>query len=462
MEKAVLRISILQDKISSQNELERLLEKRSKKTNEISISESLEGSIDLKILSNKGFKKINHVMFSPGRLTHISNFPDGITHFVCEDNLLENVDHLPDTIVELNVSHNLLKSIDLSRFQKLKVLHVEHNDIRELNGLPESLEELHCSYNQIEKLDLKNTPALRVLKCQGNIKLVLSNMPDTIVESQLPENITIDHFENSRKQPSKSYDEYVKQYYQIKSKYETKLKEIQSSQINKKRKKMRKPNCVGCGKPVGMIFSRKDDKFTAICGNNPPCDWKIIIHRGYFSEQNDTLETFMRDMDELKQRIICHKLNTVFEYISEDQSAKLFEKEIELFNATSKQVTELLDIYNSKYHNIDKEEKINQKRKKIQELLLSVKEALNNRDVEQAVKIQYENVAPLAKSIQHESYEVNHIESYALEKGIMREVETDDEPGKMHFLVQSQIVKEKIDENLTEPVSVEHFGKKKM
>ena len=170
---------------------------------------------------------------------------------------------------------------------------------------------------------------------------------------------------------------------------------------------------------------------------------------------------FLEEIEEMKEKFIRHKLDTVFEYIAEKDSARLFEKELKLYQSTSEQVNQLLDIYNDKYFNEQKHETIQQKQIQIQEKLLLVKEALANHDIEQAVRIQHEDIAPLAKAIQRDSYEITKIVSVAKEKGLIVEQETSDSVELTHYLVQQEISMEKLDANLGENPSVEQFGTKK-
>ena len=473
MDKVTERIQVLQENNTAQTSFESLLQSKQKKNNEISIATPLSGNIDLKRLASLGFSKIRHILFSSGQITHIDNYPDGITHFTCSDNLLQNVDQLPDTIEVLDVTHNLISSIDLSRMTRLKVLRISHNELDTLEGLPESLEELYCNYNKIQKLQLKNTPNLRVLHCEANHSLQIEHLPDTVVDIKLPETVIMNHYQHNHGNASgkgqivhKEYDQYVKEYYKIKSKYETELKKIRSNQnktANKtaNKNKPRYPKCIGCGKPVGMIFSRKDEKLTAICGHSQPCDWKIVIHRGFFQDHMTMLYSFIDELESIKQNIIQHKLNTVFEYIAEKDSARLFEKEMKMFQSSSEITQRLLDTFNEKYFSETKSHAIRDKQRSVQEFLLQVKENLDNGDVEQAVRIQYENIAPLMKSIQHDCYEITKIISEKKKQDMIVQVPTNDDPKLTHYLIQEEISMYKIDQNLGEDVFVEHFGTKK-
>lgn len=458
MNKSDERIAVLQENNTAQSDFNAILQLKSKKTNEISIQNSLYGALDLNLLAKMGFRKIYYLFFSEGKITNISNIPDGIKRFICTDNLLESIDHLPDTIEEIDVNQNMINSIDLSRFTKLKILRISHNNLKELNGFPESIEELYCSHNSIQKLNLKNTLNMKVLHCQGNNGLVLENVPDTLVDTNFPETVQIDHKTNISK-TSKEYDDYVKEYFIIKAKYDISLKDLR-----KKRKDKNKPvfpKCPGCGKKEGVIFSSKNEKYSAICNASTPCDWKILIHRGFYNNEDEALYTFMEEIEEYKQNIIQQKLDTIFEYIPEKQSSMLFKTQLKAYKDSSEQLQILLQNYDDRYFNESKEESIQEKQKLIQEKLLLVKDALTNNDVELAVQIQHEEIAPLSKAIQLEKYEVQKILSKRHNNGVISEVDTSDDTEKIHYLSQEQVHMKKLEINIGESPSVEYFGKKK-
>ena len=76
MDKETKRIEVLQERNTAQTTLESLLQSKTKKTNEISISIPLSGGIDLKLLATMGFSKIRHLILSSGEITSIHNFPE--------------------------------------------------------------------------------------------------------------------------------------------------------------------------------------------------------------------------------------------------------------------------------------------------------------------------------------------------------------------------------------------------
>jgi Leucine-rich repeat (LRR) protein len=462
MNKYIDRVYVLQENNTAQDEITAILQKQKKSSKEISINKPLSGAIDLKILVSVGFKKMNHLFFSEGKITSIANIPDGIIRFECANNLLETIDNLPDTIEELDLRNNMIKSIDISRLHKLKILRLSHNELSELNGFPESLEELYCEYNNIEVLNLKNTPHLKIFHCRGNTGLVMETLPDSIIDSRLPEEVVINHNKTNNIK-NKEYYDFVKQYFQIKSKYEKDVRKIRENQKGKKVANKLLPRCLGCNKQDGMIFSSNDDKFQCICGSSTPCDWKIIIHRGFHVDYNSWLYALLEEVEEHKQKFIQLKLDTIFEYVSEHFSTKLFDKQLQAYKSTSDLLTTMLQNYNDNYFNKQKMEAIVEKQKLIQEKLLVVKQHLTNHEIDSAVKIQYEEIAALSKSIQLEQYEVMKIISNKKENWKIAPEEQEPEEQENHvtyYLIQEEVNVRNLDYNMREKPYVEYFGKK--
>jgi hypothetical protein len=469
MDKVSQRIEVLQNNNTAQVEFSTLLESMSKRRKEISVPASLHGGIDLKILATLKFSTIRYLLFSSGEITGFSNIPDGVVRFSCAGNLLENMDLLPDTVEELDLNDNMLTSIDLSRLHKLKILRLSNNSLVKLDGFPESLQELYCDYNQLQQLDLKNTPLLRVLHCRGNAGLVLKNVPDSIVDLQMPETLVMDHHVTPVK-TSKEYNDYILKYFQIKSRHDEALKDIRSkngkrgNDKNNKKKistKNRKPKCAGCQQPCGMLFSSKDEKYTAMCGNTTPCGWKIVIHRGFHTEQDELLKIMKDDLEQVKQDIIQQKLDVLFEYVPSAMAAGLFEDQKKVYTSTSEQYIDLLGAYESKYFNEIRQREIQAQELRIQEKILDVKDALANHDVEQAVRIQHEEIAPVANAVFRQKHEVNTVVAKSFKRGTM--VEQDvvaEQGGTVFYLSQEHVHHSKREENLGENPSVEVFGKK--
>lgn len=413
MDKIELRKEVIasDEKTTANSEFTKLLEKKKKNITQLTIKESLSGSLNLGILAEQGFTHIEILRFSPGKITSITNLPAGLKTLVLADNLIENID-IPDSIQYLDISHNLIKGeLDFTRNTLLETLIVSYNRITSLEHLPESLEELYCDHNLLNVLSLKNTVKLRVLYAKYNPKLFLQDLPDTLVDKELPEN-TIQTNDTKKSVISKNYLDSIQKYFTIKNKYEQELSELKTNAKKTKRTLKTLPKCIGCGRKVGMIFSGKDQKYQAYCGNSSPCDWKIVIHRGDHYSFVETMEEMRRNLEETKENIICQKMDTLFQYISEEKSADLFKKQLSFFETNSEMATKYYKQYLDLYFNSEKREIITVKQKNIQELLVKIQEHLGEGQIEEIAKIQYEKIQPMGKYIQSLQYPVMSVEYF--------------------------------------------------
>jgi len=428
----------------------KILEKRKKKNiTEISILEPLYGNLNLAILSEQGFMQVEILRFVPGKLLAITNIPSTIRKLYLSDQLLDKID-LPDSIEYIEIDHNLLsKEWDISRYSLLQYANVAYNNLSSLGkNLPESLEKLYCTHNNLRHLFLAGCPRLSVLHCNYNDKLTIHDVPDTLVDTQFPEKVkqVVDSskkVESTSENVSIEYEESVRKYFEIKSNYETELLKIRKN----KRKVL--PKCIGCGQPVGMFFSGKDYKYTAYCGNsNSPCGWKIIIHRGEFYPLRETMQEMMSNLEDTKQNIIIQKMDTLFNYIKDDTSVELFKKQLDFYKTNSELVDKYRTQYHSIYFNSENREIILLKKKQIEMKLMEMREHLENDNRIEAIRVQYEEIQPLAKYIQSLTYP--NMEMVYFNKN--EEAEWHYEPSEF-LLSQYQI-------NHEEHPSVEQFGKR--
>jgi len=116
-----------------------------------------------------------------------------------------------------------------------------------------------------------------------------------------------------------------------------------------------KPQCVKCGRGVGTIFAKKNNRLTAICGDTKnPCRLDIQIFTGEYTPIQYLLYEMKDEIEDFKEAIIRQKLDTLFNYIDETESVERFKKEIEGFNELNHLYKELNDKNNELYHNRDK------------------------------------------------------------------------------------------------------------
>jgi hypothetical protein len=124
------------------------------------------------------------------------------------------------------------------------------------------------------------------------------------------------------------------------------------------------PKCVNCKRPVGTIFSRKDEHYIAICGDTnlaTKCSLKIDIFRGDTTSFESMFYLFKEQSEWLKDKIILQKLHTLFGYIDKRKSVSLFEKALKEYNSDSSIYRELLEKYNSIHHDDVKKTEIIEK-----------------------------------------------------------------------------------------------------
>ena len=419
-------------------EFSQILDKKKNNITELTIKTPLYGNLNLSILSEKGFSKIETLRFAEGYLINITNIPSTIKSLFLNGQLLDKIE-LPDDLEHLEIENNLfVGEFSLKTQRNLKYANVSFNQIKtfgknDLNILPETLEELYCHHNLLQNLYLGTCSKLRVLYCDNNPKLKIYDIPDTVIDIRLPEKtvqLALDDKDKKKKDKNDSEDAYLESlqhYFHIKQRYENALKT----------KKRILPKCNGCKRNVGMIFSGKNQKYMASCGDtSKPCNWKIILHRGDNYVFRDTMEGMRNTLDETKENIIRQKMDTLFEYISEEKSADLFKKQLSLFKINSELVEKYRKIYEDMYFNKEKLEIIQQKKKKIQEKIMEMNEM---EDMEEIVKLQME-IKGISEYIQRETYEFMEM-SYNRETGEYR-------------LEQENVILSKLEINHGEPVEV--------
>jgi len=439
-----------EDKQDTANiEFSQILNKKKRDITELTIKNPLYGNLNLSILLEKGFSRIETLRFSEGYLTSVTNIPSNIKTLILSEQLLNKIE-LPEDLEHLEIENNLfVGDFSLKTQRMLKYINVSFNQIKTFGKndekMPENLEELYCHHNLLQNLYLGTCPKLRVLHCDYNPKLKVYDIPDSVIDIRLPEKTLILEIANNEKAQDKEkekneseniYEENIRQYFRIKQKYE---KEIHSIKISKKNKI---PKCRGCKRNVGMVFSGKNQKYTAYCGDtSKPCNWKIILHRGDNHIFRDTIEEMRKILEETKENIIRQKMDTLFDYISEEKSVDLFKKQLSLFKINSEMVEKYTKKYEDMYFNNEKTEIIQQKNKKIQEKIIEIQNKIVEKtEIEEIVKLQSE-IKGISEYIQRETYE--YMEVWF------------DKKKDNYILEQNNTIYSKLEINHGEPIQVE-------
>ena len=146
------------------------------------------------------------------------------------------------------------------------------------------------------------------------------------------------------KSRSKSADETritVDEYYQLKRKYQMMRKRNVDDivkmpiSLNKKKKMVRAiPNkCVECGGKGGTHFWRENDVLRAVCEATPKCDLNMRVNAGFYANINYLMDVTQDDMQEKRANIIRLKMDTLFSYVTESESAKRFKQDLETYQS---------------------------------------------------------------------------------------------------------------------------------
>ena len=364
------RESIIRENNTAQTVFSDIIKDLKSDVVELNINTPLQGDVDLSICK---FPKLRTVIFGEGKITNIRNLPRNITKLVCAGNLLIELDDLPNSLLHLDCALNYLTTIDFKKIPNIQELHCEDNKIEDFGVLPKSIIALYCDHNKLKHINLKDLKDLKTLHISNNPLVIVENLPETIHEF-ISENNPIAITETDREDEPKdrvekriNYEEALEKYFRLKSKYEEdtldKRRSAYKRGVNKKDKIARaaavKPKCIKCNRPVGTSFSTDINGYRAICGDSEhPCKLDIKLSRGNYELSETILMTFRDAMNDTKDRIIKLKMDTLFNYVSESTSSKLFKKKIDDYNKDSKIYKDELDRYNDLYNNTHKQELI--------------------------------------------------------------------------------------------------------
>lgn len=356
-------------------------------TIDLNVNMPLSGDLDLSVLED--YKQLRNIMFTEGRITSIRNIPEKIQKIEISKNLLIDLENLPKGLLHLDINDNYLKFLDLSYLDQLEVLYCENNKLTEVK-LPKSIIECYLTNNDVKHLDLKDFTELKVLHISNNPLIVVENK-DTInlreyecdnnplVNLESDTFITGDDIDDT---PIKKveYREALNMYFKMKSSYEEKVKKEKKDLIKtmgKSNLKNYQPKCIKCKKQGGTIFKIENNTYICHCGNRAnPCNLNIKLLRGdYVLDGQEVISSSMQTLvNQHKEDIIKQKLDTLLNFISEQESSKKFKEKMQEFNDDSLLLNESLKDYNELYNNSIREASIN---KKI-ELTENIKENMKN------------------------------------------------------------------------------------
>ena len=160
--------------------------------------------------------------------------------------------------------------------------------------------------------------------------------------------------------------EALNEYFKLKQKYENlievnKKKIINNPSLSKREKRTEflklKPKCINCERPGGTKFSIRyfpetDNEnsyreYGAVCGIiADPCNLNIKIQIGKTELLPSILNTFQKDIRDLKNKVIDDKNKLLFGYITTEEALEQFEKIRDDINFFSSYYEGYLEHYN--------------------------------------------------------------------------------------------------------------------
>lgn len=464
----------------SQNHLNSIVMRHNVSDKSMFIHKSLSGDIDLNVMKRLTVKTLHFV--EPGKITRFSNMPDDLREFACGKQMLRAVPTFHsngEQIEVLNLENNYITEIDLKPFVHLRILNVKSNRIQSLKNIPASIEQLYLDNNRIRSLNLANLVKLRVLHCNHNSMVRIENVPSSIVDFSADQGnprVKIDYAfvltspsasasasatSASRAKPlpeiEAEYYDNLNEYFRLKSKYENELREDRDTvgklamkrQMSKPQVRARvaavKGKCVNCRRRVGTVFKQRDLRYLAYCGDAvEPCNLKIELYRGDYMNRNEMIEYYYEEMAKSKEAIICKKMDTLFEYISESKSAAEFKKLVVDYRSMNEMFQEHLAEHNEVYFSDTRKELARLKQMKLYELERSMEELLETYKTTHSPHVLKELVDAIAKEYVPETEQLRKIRYNTMEieepidgkyAGIVKLVQNQMDFSKMDYLM---------------------------
>ncbi len=294
------------------------------------ITEPLEGDIDL------GNKPITELHFVGGDITGIYRVPKTLRKLVINSNKLNSLPSLElQNLVHLEAANNALSNVDLQPFLNLAYCNLNGNECTKIDNIPANLKFLYANNNKLTSLNL-NGRELTHVSCTGNpkCKRINGGYRAGSIRKDDAAHISVDE---------KNTDKYedvrgaVQEYYRLKQVYERNIKVDKStayvkyksnkSKLQKEYNKIQaEAKCVNCFKPGGTKFWKDSNgHLRAICGNaSSPCKLDIDILAS-LNEVQLYINRSIQSVSEAKQDIIKLKMDTIFGYVSKENSIKEFE-----------------------------------------------------------------------------------------------------------------------------------------
>ena len=420
------RQQIINNNNTAQNYIDSVIQNMNKLSDEMIISESLYGDINLSSLSEF---KINKIVFAPGSITSISHIPDSVSFLNISENLLVELDDIPKLIKHIDVNHNYLTAINLEDLKLLEVLNISHNQIETLPYLPPLLLELNCSNNKLTTLNLETSKKIETLDIGYNNITTIYGYPESIINLDTTNNPSIEYIDSDttpedtgKKVEKYDYFTSLNTYYKLKSLYEDSLKQLRKKAYEKRKsKKQYQMNlkgivgrCVYCHRNVGSVFTEDDEKIVAHCGSSSdPCKFNIELTKGFYNDIRFVLNEYKFGVIETQSNIIKQKMDILFDYRNEKDIVGEYQTLIDDMETFNSEYNDLLNKYNKLFDDEEKQATITKIIVELfdfkQDFLQHMKEfnETNNREhLYSAMKLYHEHIFVLKRRLHNIEYNV--------------------------------------------------------
>uniref|UniRef100_A0A6C0F4S5 Uncharacterized protein n=1 Tax=viral metagenome TaxID=1070528 RepID=A0A6C0F4S5_9ZZZZ len=263
---------------------------------------------------------------------------------------------------------------------------------------------------------------------------------DENVNERIGEDIDYEESNAKVKKPNMSedatklaYREALNSFYRYKNSYEDaynkmKNKIINNTELSWKERRIEfqklKPKCINCKRPVGSIFTIKQNRETlirdlhAMCGDRQdPCRFSIQIAVPYTTTYVETLKIDRDDINAYKNEIIKYKNDMIFGYLPAERAVIVFEQIREDLTSAVKRYEGSLEFYLDKTNSREKRDHLRQLTADLYININDLKTLMNEFDrsgnvqfAQQAVAIYINDILPKVESIREEKYAYSAVE----------------------------------------------------
>ncbi len=365
----------MNDRTSSQHTLIDYLKDIDDDIEYIHLDKNLYGVLDLSVISIN-HKNVKHIYFGEGNITEIINFPESLTKLECAKNLLSSLYDLPRGIIEIDVSHNMITMIDLKNLTKLQKIRCSWNRLTFLNELPDSLTDIIVDNNNITEIDLSGLVNLEKVECDNNLGIVVKNIPSGVTLDIDMKGGAGDNTANNEDKGGNSYDELLIKYFELKKGYEKLRTDVIGAYKKNPDKGLNinedgeiQVNCVKCNGVGGTTFEKTKDVYHAVCNNPKKCfEIKIRMNSKILINLEESMNNAKMNVEKSKEEIIKQKMDTLFGYIQENESSKVFLEKAKKYTDENLHYEERVDDFNNIFHNAARDDSIRVGELKINEI----------------------------------------------------------------------------------------------